>query len=84
MKEIFTDEQIEEGLNEVVIEEDDLVLYAETIEGEGKNYVLTGKAVIEGETYHEFQMEFQLLEEPESYTVEEIMNSDWDWYDYLC
>ncbi|MDD3570048.1 MAG: hypothetical protein PHY44_02980 [Lachnospiraceae bacterium] len=84
MKEYFTQEQKEREINKVMIEDDNVLLMGEYIEGEGKSYVLTGSAVIDGETYHDFQVEFELLNEPEEKTAESVMSQEWDWYDYLC
>ncbi len=80
----FTDEQKKKGINVFEIEEDELILEGEYIEGEGKNYIITGIATIEGERYHEFQIEFELVEEPSSLSAEDIMETEWEWYDYLC
>lgn len=80
----FTDEQKKNGINMIEIEEDELILEGEYVEGEGKNYVITGIATIEGERYHEFQVEFELVEEPSSESLEDIMETEWEWYDYLC
>ena len=84
MKKYFTQEQIECQLNKIYIEEDDLWLEGEFVEGEGKHYIITGTAIIDGERYHEFEIEFELTQLPKEETLSEIMNMDWDWYDYLC
>ncbi len=80
----FTEEQKKNGINMIEIEEDELILEGEYVEGEGKNYVITGIATIEGERYHEFQVEFELVEEPSSESLGDIMETEWEWYDYLC
>lgn len=84
MKLTFTEEQIKNELNKFYLEEDDLMMEGEYITGEGKNYVISGVATIEGERYHEFEIEFELLEEPAEETIEAIMAAEWDWYDFLC
>lgn len=84
MKLTFTEEQIKNELNKFYLEEDDLMMEGEYITGEGKNYVISGVATIEGERYHEFEIEFELLEEPAEETIEAIMAVEWDWYDFLC
>jgi len=84
MKLTFTEEQIKNELNKFYLEEDDLMMEGEYITGEGKNYVISGIATIEGERYHEFEIEFELLEEPAEETIEAIMAVEWDWYDFLC
>lgn len=84
MKLIFTEEQIKNELNKFYLEDDDLMMEGEYITGEGKNYIISGVATIEGERYHEFEIEFELLEEPAEETIEAIMAVEWDWYDFLC
>ncbi len=84
MKEYFSDEHRKNDLDIVVIEDDDVTLTCEYIEGSGKNYILTGNALIDGEIYHDFKVEFELLELPEEETISCIMDMDWDWYDFLC
>ena len=84
MKLPFTEEQIKNELNKFYLEEDDLMMEGEYITGEGKNYIISGVATIEGERYHEFEIEFELLEEPADETIEAIMAEEWDWYDFLC
>ena len=84
MKLTFTEEQIANELHKIYLEEDDLLMEGEFVTGEGKNYVITGGATIEGERYHEFEIEFELTEEPAEETLEEIMQTDWEWYDFLC
>ena len=54
----FTEEEIKNEANKVYIEDDDVLIEGEFIEGEGRHFVITGKAVIEGETYHDFETEF--------------------------
>lgn len=80
----FTEEQIGAGLHKIYLEEDELLLEGETVTGEGKNYIISGVATIEGERYHEFEIEFELVEEPAEETLEAIMETEWDWYDFLC
>lgn len=84
MKEYFTEEQKQRGINKVMIEDDNVLIIGDFIEGEGKNFVLAGSAVIDDETYHEFQVEVELANEPEEETAEAVMSQEWDWYDYLC
>ena len=64
MKLTFTEEQIANELHKIYLEEDDLLMEGEFVTGEGKNYIITGVATIEGERYHEFEIEFELTEEP--------------------
>ena len=81
MKYIFTDEDIKNEINIINIPEDDLVLFGETLSGEGKSYIISGRANIEGETYHGFEIEFELVKE--ALTPRDIMDTDWEWYDYI-
>lgn len=80
MRIYFTEEQKQQELHKIEVE--DILFLADKVEGEGKNYVLTGSAVVDGETYHDFQIEFETVEVPADETVEAIMDMDWDWYDY--
>lgn len=84
MKLTFTEEQLAKELHKFYLEEDDLMMEGEYITGEGKSYVISGVATIEGERYHEFEIAFELLEEPAEETIEAIMEAEWDWYDFLC
>ncbi|MBR4014844.1 MAG: hypothetical protein IKI88_01400 [Anaerotignum sp.] len=84
MKFDFTEEQIKKEENKIYLEEDDLLLEGEFVEGEGNHYTITGIATIEGERYHEFQIAFELVQPPKEETLEAIMAEDWDWYDFLC
>lgn len=83
MKLVFDEKQCSEGINVIEITDDNVKLYGEYIEGEGKNYVVTGKADIDGEIYHDFKIEFELLKEPEGDNIEDILSVEWDWYDYI-
>ncbi len=84
LKEYFTQQQIEKEFNKIYIEEDDLLLEGEFVEGEGKHYIITGIATIENERYHDFEIEFNLVDFPKEETLDNIMDIDWEWYDYLC
>ena len=84
MKLYFTEEHIKKDLNKIYIEEDDLLLEGEFLEGEGKNFVMSGIATIEGERYHGFEVEFELTDTPEDEAIESIVEKEWAWYDYLC
>ena len=81
MKLYFTEEQKEQELNKIYLEEDDLLFEAEYVEGEGRNYLISGIATIEGERYHEFEIIFELTEDaPEDPTS--IINTEWAWYEF--
>ena len=80
----FTDEDIKNEVNKVYIEDDDVLLTGEFIEGDGKKYILTGSALREGETYHGFETEFEMESEIQNPTAASLMSADWKWYDYIC
>ena len=80
----FNEDEIKDELNRVYIEEDDVLLIGEFIEGEGKSYVLTGSAVIDGETYHDYATEFELTEEINPQSIGGMIKAEWEWCDYIC
>lgn len=82
MKRTFTEEQREQ--NKLYLEEDDVWLEGEYLEGEGKNYVISGIATIEGERYHDFRIAFELVRPPEEETIEAVLTEEWEWYEFLC
>lgn len=84
MRLTFTEQEIQQELNKIYLEEDDLLMEGEWLEGEGRHYIISGVATIEGERYHEFEIEFELLEDPQKQTAVGILSVDWDWYDFLC
>lgn len=84
MRLTFSEEQIKQEKNKIYLEEDDLLLEGEYLEGEGKRYVISGIATIEGERYHDFRIEFELLQPPKEETAEAVLAEEWDWYDFLC
>ena len=81
MKLIFTDSQKEAGLNKIEIE--DVYFEAYFIEGEGKNWIMTGSAVVEEEKYNDFTIEFETVDIPAGMELEQIMSLEWEWYDFL-
>ena len=81
MKQYFTEGQKKDGINKLEIE--DVIFSGEFIEGEGKDYKITGSAVVDGETYNEFVIEFELVSLPKGETVEEIMYIEWESYDFI-
>jgi uncharacterized Zn finger protein len=83
LKFYFSEEQKQQKLNHIYLEEDDLLLEGETLEGEGKNYIITGIATVEGERYHDFQVEFELVQLPKEASIEAVMDEDWEWYDFV-
>ena len=80
MKEYFTEEQKEQNLHQIELE--DLVLYADYIEGEGPVFTIIGRAEVDGENYPDFEVEFETEEMPEELSVSSIMDMDWKWYEY--
>ena len=65
MRLTFTEQEIQQELNKIYLEEDDLLMEGEWLEGEWRHYIISGVATIEGERYHEFEIEFELLEDPQ-------------------
>lgn len=84
MKLTFTEEQIANELHKFISKRMTFLWRANLSQEMGKNYIITGVATIEGERYHEFEIEFELTEEPAEETLEAIMQTDWEWYDFLC
>ena len=80
MKLYFTEEQKQQELHKVYLEEDDLLLEVESVEGEGRGYLLVGIATIEGERYHDFEVQIELAEDAEE--IAAIMNAEWEAYDF--
>lgn len=81
MKLYFTEEQKLKELNKIYLEEDDLLLEGEYVEGQGRKYLISGVATVEGERYREFEVVFELVADA-SEDLESIMNTDWEWYDF--
>lgn len=81
MKLYFTEEQKAKELHKIFLEEDDLLLEGEFVEGTGKVYTITGVATIEGERYRDFEVVFELMEETDG-TLEAIMDTDWESYHF--
>lgn len=84
MRLVFSEEQKKEEKNKIYLEEDDVLLEGEFLEGEGTRFILSGIATIEGERYHDFQIEFELAQPPREETAEAILAEEWEWYDFLC
>lgn len=81
MKLYFTEEQKAEGLNKLFLEEDDLLLEGEYVEGTGRHFLISGIATIEGERYHDFEVVFDLEEDAEE-NLESIMRMEWEGYEF--
>ncbi|WP_352401108.1 hypothetical protein [Anaerotignum sp.] len=81
MKLFFTEEQKQQERNKIYLEEDDLLLEGEYVEGEGRNFLISGIATVEGERYHDFEVVFELVHDV-AQDLESIMNTDWEWYDF--
>ncbi|HIW48786.1 MAG TPA: hypothetical protein H9687_05885 [Firmicutes bacterium] len=83
MKLYFTPQEQEQELHKVYLEEDEVTVYGQWIEGEGSHYVLTGTAEVDGEIYHDFQVEIALVSSLAEPTAAAVMQAPWQWYDYL-
>jgi len=81
MKHFFTELEKESGLHMLEVEE--VVFTAERLEGEGKSYRLYGSAVVDGETYPAFEIEFEPETEPAEATAEAVMAAEWESYDFV-
>ena len=78
----FTEQDIASGINR--IELDDVLFIAEYIEGSGKNYRMTGSALIDGEKYDEFCLEFETENIPvDGISAAGILSEDWIWHDFV-
>ncbi len=77
----FTEQEIDNKEN--VVEIEDIVVYGETIEVLEGYFVLLGRALIDGEMYSDFQVEFTLEKSPEELNCLNIINSDWIEYDFV-
>ncbi len=77
----FTEEQKQRDLNKIEVE--DVLFTADFIEGEGRNWVMTGTAIVEGEVYDGFCIEFETIEVPCDNDIETIMSLEWDTYDFV-
>lgn len=83
MNHIFTSEEKERELQKIYLEEDDLLMEGESLRGENGHYILQGIATIEGERYHDFEIEFELEEKLTEETAEAVLNAEWAWYDFV-
>ncbi len=82
MKYTFTESEIAAELNKLEVE--DVLFSAEYVEGEGKRYRATGSALIEGETYAEFCIEFETENVPKDcLTASGILSEEWVEYDFI-
>ena len=81
MKYIFTSDETERKLN--IIEMEDLEFQCDFIEGEGLCYNAYGVAVVDREVYNNFQVEIVLEKEIEGKTAVDIINADWEDYEYI-
>ena len=83
----FTEDDIALGYNKIELEGEDVILigkFIETVENEENTYTITGDAIVEGELYHDFVTIFGLVDEPEEMTARAVLQSEWDWFDYVC
>ena len=83
MRIYFTDEQKKNNINIIDLEDDNVIIRGEYIEGEGKNYIINGTAIIDNEKYNNFEIEFELTNEVYDNDLEKILKSEWEWYDYI-
>ena len=81
MRFLFTEEQEKLKVNVVFVE--DICFSARILEGEGKNFKMNGRAVIENEVYDDFTIEFSTIEDTDGLDAGQIMNLEWDEYDFV-
>ena len=81
MKYIFTSDEMDNKLN--IIEMEDLQFECDFIEGEGLFYNAFGQAIVDGEMYTNFQVEIVLEKEIEIKTAADIINAEWQEYEYI-
>lgn len=87
MKYDFTEQDFNDEANKIELEGEDVTLigkYLEDVENEEKTYTITGDAVIEGETYHDFVTIFATSEKVENPSARTLVEAEWDWFDYVC
>ncbi|MBE6011520.1 MAG: hypothetical protein E7234_03075 [Lachnospiraceae bacterium] len=77
----FTEDDIKTGKNTVFLE--DMVFKAITVEGSGSKFNLKGIAVIDGEVYNDFQMEVILTEEITPKFPADVLEAEWEEYEFL-
>lgn len=80
MKLYFSEDQKIAELNKIEFE--DLIFIADYIEGEGLDYTMVGVATIDNEVYNDFVITFTLTEKPNTICVENILDTEWEFYDY--
>ena len=78
----FTEDDIQNEIHKVILEDEDVILTAEHIIGSGKEFKLVGEAYIEGEVYKNFEIIFETSNEVIELSAKNIMQSEWDWYDF--
>jgi len=83
MKLYFTEEQKNADKHRIFLEEEDLTLEGEYIEGNREEYRISGAAIIGEERYPEFTIAFGLEKEVKEETIEDILAEEWDWYDFI-
>jgi len=81
MNHFFTESEKDNDLHMLEIE--DVVLTGERLDGEGRTYRISGSAVVDGETYPSFVIEFELEEDPAEDTAEAVMQAEWESYDFI-
>ncbi len=78
----FTEEDIEKKLNFLEIEEERMQFYGYELNKGEHTYFLIGDAIFDGETYKDFKIEIKLLENINIKNAKEILDLDWEWYDF--
>jgi len=83
----FTEQDLQDEVNKIELEGEDVMLigqYIESVENEDNVYIITGNAVIEGETYHDFVTMFATVYSFANPSARVLAEAEWDWFDYIC
>ena len=83
MELFFTESDIKDQSNIVIIEDENVTVIGEFISGMGREYVLVGKAKIEDEYYNDFRVAFVVKDNPSVETAKGILELPWETYDFL-
>ncbi|GHV40531.1 hypothetical protein FACS189490_05860 [Clostridia bacterium] len=78
----FSQSDKDEGINEIGLE--DVTVYAEYAETTEDKQIfrLCGGAVVDGEKYSEFCVILRTERTLAEFSAREVVNADWEWYDY--
>ena len=82
MEHFFTEAEKADGIH--MLEVEDVVFTGVKLTGGGTAYRIYGAALVDGENYPQFAIEFDLEAEPaDPADIAAIMAAEWDSYDFL-